>query len=157
MQGHDGLLPLPALAGRVAAALWLGLDPRGAHCLHPDAEDVLHRLAHLGLVRALVDAEGVLVGRQQGIALLRDHGPDDHLARIHELTAIAVRRSRARSETTSRAAPTTSAIPERSTCSTSTPAMLRKERAAVSSPSASTTSTRPSPPSLSSALTASLV
>src|SRR4051794_12467030 len=157
MERHDRLLPLPALAGGVAAALGLGLDPRRAHPFHTDAEDVLDRLADLGLVGALVDAERVLVGRQQRIALLGDHGPEDHLARVHAVTAIAVRRSRAGSETTRRAAPTTSAIPERSTWSTSTSGMLRNERAAVSSPSASTTSTLPSPPSLSRALTAALV
>src|SRR3954453_13893460 len=62
MQRHDGLLPAPALARGVAAALGLGLDPGRAHAGDAYSEDVLHGLAHLGLVGALVDAERVLVG-----------------------------------------------------------------------------------------------
>src|SRR3954452_4715851 len=93
MEGHDRLLPLAPASGRDPAALRLGLHPRRAHAAHADAEDVLDRLAHLSLVGALVHAERVLVGRQQRIALLRDDGPDDHLARDHFDAAFSVSRA----------------------------------------------------------------
>src|SRR5215217_4647958 len=83
MEGHDRLLPLTPAAARDAAALRLGLHPRRADAVDADAEDVLDRLAHLSLVRPLVDAERVLVGREQRVALLGDDRPDDHLARVH--------------------------------------------------------------------------
>src|SRR3954452_18359873 len=158
MEREDRLLPALAHARGVAPPLGLGLDPRGAHALDPDAEDLLHRLADLGLVRAVVYAEGVLVGTEQGVALLRDHGAHDDLAGVHDgAPAIWVSRSSAGSDTTRRAADTTSAIPAWLTCSTLTAAMFRNDLTAFSSPSASTTSTVPSPSSLSRALTASLV
>src|SRR4051812_49672431 len=102
MERHDRLLPLAAGAGRNAAALRLGLHPRGAHAVDADAEDVLDRLAHLSLVRPLVDAERVLVGREERVALLGDDRPDDHLARVHFEAAFSVRRASAASDTTMR-------------------------------------------------------
>src|SRR3954447_26295126 len=119
MERDDRLLPALAHARGVAPPLGLGLDPRGAHALNPDTEDLLHRLADLGLVRAVVHAERVLVGAQEGVGLLRDHRPHDHLAGVHDgAPAIWVRRSSAGSETTRRAADTTSAMPAWPTCST---------------------------------------
>src|SRR6185312_4696736 len=109
MEGHDRLLPLAPGAARETAALRLGLHPRRAHAVHADAEDVLDRLAHLSLVRALVDAERVLVCRVERVALLGDDRPDDHLARVHVWAAFSVRRASAASETTIRACPITSA------------------------------------------------
>src|SRR4051794_10176324 len=51
MQLHDGLLPRPAAARRVAAPLRLRLDAHRPHVLHAHAEDLLHGLADLRLVR----------------------------------------------------------------------------------------------------------
>src|SRR5918998_5362336 len=145
MQRHHGLLPLAPLPGGPAAPLRLRLDPCRAYPGHPHAEDLLDRLADLGLVRALVHAERVLVGREQGVALLGDHGAYDHVAGVHFATAFLVRRPSAASDTTSRSMPTTSATPTCSTCMTVTPAMFRNDLAQISSPSASTTSTLPWP------------
>src|SRR5205809_6638789 len=116
MQRHDRLLPAPAHPRGVAPPLGLGLDPRGANALNPDAEDLLHRLADLGLVRAIVHAERVLVGREQRVALLRDDRLDDHRARVHAvarsgLRAMVERYSTAAGESTSRCAPMMSATP----------------------------------------------
>src|SRR3954449_12601637 len=145
MERHDRLLPPPPASGRNAAALRLGLHPRRAHAVDADAEDVLDRLAHLSLVRTLVDAERVLVGREERVALLGDDRPDDHLARVHFCAAFSVSRARAASDTTSRAWPITSATPTSSACMTLTSRRLRNDFTAVSSPSVSTTSTLPSP------------
>src|SRR5215211_1394467 len=145
MQRHDRLLPLPPLPPAPAAPLGLRLHPCRPDAGHAHAEDVLDRLAHLRLVRPLVHAERVLVGPEQGVALLRDDGPDDHLARVHFATAFSLRRPSAASDTMSRPLPTMSAIPTSSTCRTATSARLRNDLAQVSSPSPSTTSTLPSP------------
>src|SRR5215211_1458537 len=140
MEGHDRLLPLAARAARQPAPLRLGLDPRRAHAVHAHAEDLLDRLAHLRLVGPLVHAERVLVGREQGVALLRDDRPDDHLARVHFAAAFSVRRASAASESTRRACPTTSATPTSSACMTLTERRFLNDLAAFSSPSVSTTS-----------------
>src|SRR3990170_3314863 len=147
MQRHYCLLPLAPLPLGPAAALRLGLDPGRAHAIHAHAEDLLDRLAHLRLVGALVDPERVLVRREQRVALLGDDRPDDHLARVHFDAAFSVRRASAASEITSRECPITSATPTASACMTLTSRMLRKDFTADSSPSASTTSTLPSPSS----------
>src|SRR5215212_6324336 len=157
MQRHDRLLPAAPLPLAEAASLGLGLDPGRAHAGHPDAEDLLHRLAHLRLVRALADPERVLVRREQRVALLRDHRAHDHLAGVHLATAFSVTRASAASETTRRPAPITSATPTWSACSTVTPTRLRNDLRQFSSPSVSTTSTLPSPASLASAAAAALV
>src|SRR4051794_36201746 len=145
MEGHARLLPLAPGSAREAAALRLGLHPRRAHAVDADAEDVLDRLAHLSLVRPLVDAERVLVGREERVALLGDHRPDDHLARVHFEAAFSVSRASAASEITIRPWPMMSAIPTASACMTLTSRRLRNDFTAVSSPSVSTSSTRPSP------------
>src|SRR5215210_7487115 len=152
MEGHDRLLPLAPAAARDAAALRLGLHPRRAHAVHADTEDVLDGLAHLSLVRPLVDAERVLVGGEERVALLGDDRPDDHLARVHSdaafsvfWAAFSVSRASAASDTTIRACPITSATPTASACMTVTSRRLRNDFTAVSSPSVSTTSTLPSP------------
>src|SRR5829696_4816398 len=145
MEGHDRLLPLAPASAREPASLRLGLHPGGAHAIDSHAEDLLHRLAHLRLVRPLVHAERVLVGREQRVALLRDHGAHDHLAGVHLATAFSVTRASAASETTIRPAPITSATPSWSACSTVTSARLRNDFRQLSSPSVSTTRTLPSP------------
>src|SRR5688572_10479446 len=144
MQLNDRLLPATGLAARPPAALRLRLDPRGPHALHPHAEDLLDGLAHLGLVRLVVDAERVLVCGEERIALLADDRADDHLARRHD--ALRVSSSSAAVERTSRSAPITSATPTESTGRTLTPRMLRNDLTALSSFSrAHTTSALPSP------------
>src|SRR3954451_1614000 len=83
----DRLLPGPRAPGRVAAALGLGLHRHRADLDDLDFEELLDRLADLGLVRVRVDAERVLVGGRQHVGLLADDGPDDHLDRIHQATS----------------------------------------------------------------------
>src|SRR3954447_9460697 len=117
----DGLLPRAAAPGRVAAALRLRLDAHRAHLEHAHAEDLLHGLADLGLVRVVVDAERVLVRREQRVALLGDDRADDHGAGFHPvaasrfppagLRAIVVRYWTAAGDSTSRCAPMMSATP----------------------------------------------
>src|SRR5687768_3252240 len=145
MEGHDRLLPAAAGSAREPAALRLGLHPGRAHAVDAHREDLLDRLAHLRLVGPLVHPERVLVGREQGVALLGDDGPDDHLARVHFAAAFSVSRASAASEMTSRAWPITSATPTSSACMTLTERRFLNDLTAFSSPSVSTTSTLPSP------------
>src|SRR5436190_1959449 len=113
-----------------------------------------------GLVGLVVDAERVLVGREEGVALLGDDRADDHVPRIHyesssvlsavgcRLSPVAsfVRYSRAAGVTRRRAAPITSATPTASAGRIETSRRLRNDLAQASSPSrASTTRARPSP------------
>src|SRR5436189_4568316 len=152
MQLHHGLLPRTAAPGRVTAALRLRLDAHRPHVLHAHAEDLLHGLADLRLVGAVVNPEGVLVCREERVALLRHDRADDHRARIHAVArsgarAIVVRYSTAAGERTSRWAPMMSATPTWSCARTSTSRRLRKDLTQVSSPSRpSTTSVRPGSP-----------
>ena len=145
---HDGLLPGPGAAGGDAAALGLGGDLRGADLDDVHVEQRLDGLLDLRLVRLVVHAERVLVGGRQDVALLGDDRADDHLAVVHlglRLLAGARREvvERAPGESTSVAARTRSATPTSSTCRTCTRERLRKDLAAVSSSSASATSTAP--------------
>src|SRR5437588_602428 len=145
MQLDDRLLPGARPAGRVAAALRLRLDAHRAHVAHAHVEDLLDRLPDLRLVGAIVDAERVLVGRQQRIALLGDDRADDDRARIH-FAALRVSCSTALGVRTRRAAPTMSATPAWSAGRTETPARLRNDLTAFSSPSrANTARAAPSP------------
>src|SRR5882724_7381900 len=113
MQLDDRLLPLTRAAEAGAAALGLRLAAHRAHAEHPHVPDLLDGLADLGLVGVLVDAERVLVGREQGVALLRHDRLDDHAARVHDPPppARAVSWSMAAWEAIIRAAPTMSATP----------------------------------------------
>src|SRR5690242_10662830 len=143
----NGLLPGPGATGGDAAALGLGGDLGGAHLDDVNVEQRLDGLLDLRLVRLVVHAERVLVGGRQDVALLRDDRADDHLAVVHQafasLRARAVSLSSAPCERTSVAAPTRSATPTSSTCRTWTRERLRNDLAAVSSSSASATSTDP--------------
>src|SRR5688500_1999857 len=85
---HDGLLPLAGAAGGVAAALGLGGHGGGADLEHGHVEQGLDGLLDLSLVRVLVDAEGVLVGRREDVGLLGHDGPDDHLAGLHHAVSL---------------------------------------------------------------------
>src|SRR4051794_22303427 len=87
MELDDRLLPLARLARGVAAALGLRLHAHRVDAEHTHAEDLFHRLADLGLVGALVDAERVLVGREQLVALLGDDRPDQDAAGVHAATS----------------------------------------------------------------------
>src|SRR4051794_8450529 len=157
-----GLLPGTGPAGGHAAALGLARHLRRADLEHMHVEERLDGLLDLRLVRLVMHPERVLLGRRQHVGLLRDDGPDDHLAVFHQASASlrssaaltssrprlsfcarAVRLSSAACETTSVAARTRSATPTSSTCRTTTRARLRKDLAAVSSSSASATSTLP--------------
>src|SRR4051794_19760646 len=80
----DGLLPRPRAAGGDTTALGLGGDLRGAHLDHVDVEQRLDGLLDLRLVRLVVHAERVLVGRREHVALLGDDRADDDLAVIHQ-------------------------------------------------------------------------
>src|SRR5438270_8853863 len=133
MELDDRLLPRARLAGGVAAALRLRLDAHRAHVAHAHVEDLLDRLANLGLVRAVVDPERVLVRRQEGIALLGHDRADDDGARVHFFDALLVRSSSALGVRTSRPCPTMSAMPAASDGSTVTPRRLRKDFTALSS------------------------
>src|SRR3954471_1714287 len=153
MELDDGLLPRAAAPGRVAAALRLRLDAHRAHLEHAHAEDLLHGLADLRLVGVVVDAERVLVRREQRVALLGHDRADDHGAGVHAvaasrfvpagLRAIVVRDSTAEGVSTSRCAPTMSATPTRSSACTSTPERLRNDLRHVSPSLPSTTRVRP--------------
>src|SRR6185312_10667416 len=151
---HDRLLPLPRPAAGRAPPLGLGLDAERADLHDVDVEESLDGLADLRLVGVGVDAEGVAVGRGEHVALLRDHRADDHLRVLHQEASSpavapdaargapvrAVRASRAFSESSSEAAPTTSVTPTLSASITATRSMLRNESAASDSSAASTTS-----------------
>src|SRR4051812_36750424 len=119
----DRLLPRPRAPGRVAAALGLGLDRHGADLDDLDVEQLLDRLADLGLVRAGVDAERVLVGGRQHVGLLADDGPDDHLDRIHQATSscCSVRSPFARAVSASSALGLASTLAAAMTSTTPTP------------------------------------
>src|SRR5918994_3288358 len=84
---HDRLLPLARAAGGEPAALRLRRDGGRTHLDDVDVEQRLDGLPDLRLVRVLVDAERVPVGRREDVGLLGHDGPDDHLARIHHATS----------------------------------------------------------------------
>src|SRR3954451_21590549 len=122
---HDGLLPRARAAGGEPAALGLGLDRHRAHLDDLDLEELLDGLADLGLVRVRVDAERVLVGGRQHVALLADDRPDDHLGGIHYFVALLVSSSSAACDASTEPAPTRSATPTASAGSTDTRSRLR--------------------------------
>src|SRR4051794_19388370 len=100
-----------------------------------------------------MDAERVLVGGREHVALLADDRADDHLTGVHQAASClvlagvvvtrAVSASSASWESTSDDAPITSATPTAEAGSTDTRARLRNESAARSWSSASTTRTEP--------------
>src|SRR5215212_6885412 len=108
---HDGLLPLAGAARGVAPALRLGGDGGRADVEHLDLEQRLDGLLDLRLVRVLVHAERVLVGRRQHVGLLGDDGPDDHLAGLHQVVASLRSRFVARAVSASIAAWEATSVP----------------------------------------------
>src|ERR1700744_5144283 len=82
-QLDDGLLPLPRATGGLPAALGLGLHRGGADLDHLDIPQLLDGLADLGLVRLVVDAEGVLAGLGEHEGLLGHDRADDDLTGVH--------------------------------------------------------------------------
>src|SRR5262245_53359915 len=72
---------LPARLDALVQAAPLRLRPHRRHVdgEHADLEQLLHRLADLGLVRVGMDAEGVLLLLDQAVALLGDDGCDENL------------------------------------------------------------------------------
>src|ERR1044072_1002710 len=83
-KGHDGALGVLALAVTGAGALALALPVDRVDPGDLDREDRLDGLLDLGLVRARVDDERVLVLVQQRVALLRDHRRDENVAGVRE-------------------------------------------------------------------------
>src|SRR3954454_9829839 len=142
---HDGLLPRPGLARRVAAPLGLGLDRGRAHVDDLDVEQRLDGLTDLRLVRVVVDAERVLAGRGEHVALLAHDRADDDLGVVHHEPPFArlVRPSAAACESRRAEAPTTSATPAPVAGSTETRSRLRNDSAPCSSASPRTTRTEP--------------
>ena len=138
------------------AALRLRPHLRGAHLGHADAEDLFDRSGDLGLVGAVVDPERVLAFGDQRVALLRDDRADDDVARVHQ-PSLSFSVSSAFSESTSEAAPITSATPIAPTSATVTRAMLRKLLSAPVSSASRTTSVGRFAPHFSSACAAALV
>src|SRR5262249_40862164 len=137
-----------------ALRLWPHLG--SAHLGDHDIEDLFNGLCDLRLVGAVVHPEGVLAFGDQRIALLGDDGPDDHGAGVHQ-PSLPFRVSSACSETTSEAAPITSATLIAPTSATVTRAMLRKLFSAPVSSAASTTRVGRLAPHFSSAWAATLV
>src|SRR3954462_10711936 len=111
----DRLLPLARAPAGEAAPLGLGLHRHGADLDDGDVEELLDGLANLRLVRVGVDAERVLVGARQDVALLADDRADDDLGGLHYArtspVARAVSSSIAAREATRALAPMRSAMP----------------------------------------------
>src|SRR5215208_557274 len=70
LQGHEGLLPVGALADAAADALVLPAGDGGAHGEDVHAEELLDRLLHLDLGRVAVDLERVLARELAGALVL---------------------------------------------------------------------------------------
>src|SRR5437016_553085 len=102
---HDGLLPARPAAPGEPAPLRLGLHLEDVHALHLDAEELLDRLADLGLVRILVHPERVLAIGDERVALLRDDRGDQDLIRMKAHSGVP---DPARASTCGRAASLTS-------------------------------------------------
>src|SRR5215212_9296179 len=105
-----------------------------------DVEELLDRLANLGLVRGRMHLERVLAVLDQAVALLRDDRREQHLVRMqtHE-DALLSTSSRAASVTRSERAHTTCATSSSDGTVTSTRSTLRNDLISASSPSSATT------------------
>src|SRR5205085_1481720 len=79
-QGDHGPLLVGALAGVQPGPLDLPLAGQGVHPEDPDVPDLLDGFLDLGLVGVRRHEERVRVPLQPGVGLLRDDGPDDHVA-----------------------------------------------------------------------------
>src|SRR6187551_2817265 len=81
-QLHQGALGRFTLTEARLGALALARAVDGVHRQHADIEDLLDRDLDLGLVGVRVDQERVPVLVENAVALLGDHGGDDHIARV---------------------------------------------------------------------------
>src|SRR5262249_34655385 len=121
---------------------------------HAALEQLLHRLADLGLVRVGMHAEGVLLSLDQAVALLGDDRCDENLpggeahaapSRVASSTTVPAAPARASTpesaacETGSEQAQTTAATSSSDGATTATFGRFRNERAMFSSSSAQTT------------------
>src|SRR5919106_1025040 len=137
---HDGLLPARLLAAGPAPPLRLGPHLDDVHGNNLDVEELLDGLPDLGLVRARVHAEGVLVVLDKAVALLRDDRSEDDLARIEaHLDTTSVTRSRAPSVARTERAQTIAPTSSSDGPTMSTLVRLRKLFASTSSSGRTTT------------------
>src|SRR5579875_2638444 len=138
----DRLLPAGARALERAAPLRLRLHLDDVDADDLDVEELLDGLADLRLVRVLVHLERVAVLRDLLVALLRDHGTDQHLARMkaHRAPAFPCTSGSAASLTTSDRAHTTCATSSSAGTVTSTRSRLRNDLISASSSSVATIS-----------------
>src|SRR6202162_3768462 len=139
---NDCLLPAGAPALDVVALLRLRRDLGHVHRDDLDAEELLNRLPDLGLVSVLVHAERVLAVLDQAVALLGDHGREEHLVRMQAHEAVPWTAcstpgltSRPRPQTT----PATSSSEDRTT---TTRSRFRNDLTSPASSSLATSSTR---------------
>src|SRR4029077_5077307 len=121
----DGLLPARAKALVDAAPLGLRLHLDDVHVHDVDVEELLDGLPDLRLVRVRVHLERVLVLRDLLVALLRDHGPDQHFARMQAHEPRPCTSGSAASLTSSARAHTTCATSSSSGVTTMTRSRLR--------------------------------
>src|SRR6187431_703355 len=82
LEGDDRALGVLALAHAETRTTGLALTVQGVDRRHLDVEDLLDGELDLGLVRAGVHGERVLALVDQAVALLRDDGRDDDVARV---------------------------------------------------------------------------
>ena len=115
-----------------AAALRLRLHLEDVHARDLHLEELLDRLADLGLVGVLVHAERVLAVGGAGVALLGDDRREDDLARRASARPSPRRAASAASLTTSERAQTTAPTSSSDGATTATRWRLRNDFAAVS-------------------------
>src|SRR5699024_3597263 len=85
LEGDDGTLGVLALPPTGAGAAALALTVQGVDLGDLHIEDRFNGLLDLGLVRVLIDEEGVLPLVHQAVRLLRDDRRDDDVARVLEV------------------------------------------------------------------------
>src|SRR4029077_4771963 len=124
---HDRLLPAGANSLRDAAPLRLRLHPEDLHVLNRDLEQLLDRLANLGLVRVLVHLERVLAVGDERVALLRHDRREEDLVRMEAHSAASF----------------SAATPARANTSGSAASEMRTERAHTSDATSSSAGATP--------------
>src|SRR6266536_563962 len=145
-----------ALAPTGAGALALALAVERVHSHDADVEDLLNRDLDFGLVGVRVHQERVPVAVELAVALLGDHGGDDHVPRVGDsahcsasllpaapLFARPRNSSSASAVKTTSSATSTSYVLSWSAASTCTVGRVRRLSQAASSARPSTTSTFP--------------
>src|SRR5207247_11400247 len=112
-----------------SAPLGLGLHLGDVHGRHMHLEQLLDRLADLGLVRTRMHPERVLPVRNQAVALLGDNGRDQDLVGVQTHCALLTTVSSAFSDTSRERAHTTAATSSRSGVVTATRPRFRNDLA----------------------------